>query len=151
MKYNETVKFIARAIISHNGCDNRTDIHHLLQDVNFSISDDFNIDYSGREYRVISNDSIEDVMKDELGSDTYLLGCFNSWFLADIIGIPSDAVEKIQAAECYDALGIIIANNDEMLSGLVSSYISQDGAGHHFSIYDGSENDAGEYTVFCVN
>ena len=65
--------------------------------------------------------------------------------------IPTDAIEKIQNADCYDALGIIIANSDEMIDGLVSSYISADGAGHHFSLYDGSENDCGEYTVFCIN
>ena len=150
-KYNETVKAIVKAIVSHNGTNDRHSVHDLLADVNFSISDDFNIDYSGREYRIISNDNIEDVMKDELSSDTYILGCFNAWFLSDIMNIPSEAIEKIQSADGYDALGIIISNNDEMMDKLVSRYISADGAGDHFSSYDGSENDCGEYTVFCIN
>ena len=33
----------------------------------------------------------------------------------------------------------------------VTGIISHDGAGHHFSGYDFSETEAGEYTVFCVN
>ena len=150
-KYNETIKSIVRAIISHNGESDKYSIHDLLADVNFSICNDFTVDYDGREYRIIENDCIESIMKDELSSDTYLLGCFNAWFLSDIMDIPMDAIEKIQNADCYDALGIIISNNDEMMDGLVSSYISADGAGHHFSLYDGSENDCGEYTVFCIN
>ena len=150
-KYAETVKSIARAIIAHNGTNDKYSIHDLLADINFSICNDFTVDYDGREYRIIENDCIESIMKDELSSDTYLLGCFNAWFLSDIMNIPSEAIEKIQSADGYDALGIIISNNDEMMDKLVSSYISADGAGHHFSLYDGSENDCGEYTVFCIN
>lgn len=67
------------------------------------------------------------------------------------MNIPSEAIEKIQSSDCCDALGIIISNNNEMLDYLVKKYISCDSAGHHFSLYDGSENDCGEYTVFCVN
>lgn len=150
-KYNETVKAIVKAIVYHNGTNDRHSVHDLLADVNFSICDDFTVDYDGREYRIIENDYIESIMKDELSSDTYMLGCFNACFLADIMNIPSDAIEKIQNADCYDALGIIISNNDKMMDELVSSYINADGAGHHFSSYDGSEDDCGEYTVFCIN
>ena len=150
-KYNETVKTIVRAIIAHNGESDKYSIHELLEDVNFAICNDFNVEYLGREYRIIENDYIESIMKDELSSDTYLLGCFNSWFLSEIMNIPYEAIEKIQNVDCYDALGIIISNNDEMMDELVSSYISADGAGHHFGVYDGSENDCGEYTVFCIN
>lgn len=150
-KYNETVKAITRAIIAHNGTNDKYSIHDLLEDVNFAICNDFTVDYDGREYRVIENNDIESIMKDELLDDTYVLGCFNAWFLSDIMGIPSEAIEKIQSADCCDALGIIIANNDGMINELVSRYISSDGAGLHFSSYDGSENDCGEYTVFCIN
>ena len=150
-KYNDSVKTITRAIIDHNGESDKYSIHELLADINFAICDDFNVEYLGREYRIIENDCIESIMKDELSSDTYLLGCFDAWFLSDITGIPSDAIEKIQKADCYDALGIIISNNDEMMNELVSKYISADGAGHYFSSYDGSEDDRDEYTVFCIN
>ena len=150
-KYNDSVKAITRAIIAHNGTNDKYSVHDLLADVNFAICNDFTVDYDGRGYRIIDNDCIESIMKDELSSDTYLLGCFNAWFLSDIMNIPSEAIEKIQSADGYDALGIIISNNDEMMDKLVSRYISADGAGDHFSSYDGSENDCGEYTVFCIN
>lgn len=150
-KYNDSVKSITRAIIAHSGTNDKYSIHELLENVNFAICNDFNVEYLGREYRIIDNDCIESIMKDELSSDTYLLGCFNAWFLSDVTGIPSDAIEKIQNAECFEALGIIISNNDEMMDSLVKKYISSDGAGHHFSSYDGSEDDCGEYTVFCIN
>ena len=150
-KYNNTVKSIVKAIVDHNGESDKYSIHELLENVNFAICNDFNVEYLGREYRIIENDCIESIMKDELSSDTYLLGCFNAWFLSDITGIPSEAIEKIQSADCYDALGIIISNNDEMMDSLVKKYISTDSAGHHFGSYDGSENDCGEYTVFCIN
>lgn len=150
-KYNETVKAIVKAIVSHNGTNDRHSVHDLLEDVNFAICNDFTVDYDGREYRIIENDCIESIMKDELSSDTYMLGCFNAWFLSDIMDIPSEAIEKIQNADCCDALGIIISNNDEMMDYLVKKYISCDSAGHYFSTYDLSEDDCGEYTVFCIN
>lgn len=150
-KYNETVKAIVKAIVYHNGTNDRHSVHDLLEDVNFAICNDFTVDYDGREYRVIENNDIESILKDELSNDTYILGCFNAWFLSDIMDVPSEAIEKIQSADCYDALGIIIANNDGMMNELVSRYISSDGAGHHFSSYDSSEDDCGEYTVFCIN
>ena len=150
-KYNETIKSIVRSIVAHNGESNKYSVHNLLADINFAICNDFTVDYDGREYRIIENDCIESIMKDELSSDTYILGCFNAWFLSDIMNIPADAIEKIQNADCYDALGIIIANSDEMMNELASKYISCDSAGHHFISYDGSENDCGEYTLFCIN
>ena len=102
-KYNETVK----AIVSHNGTNDRHSVHDLLEDVSFAICNDFTVDYDGREYRVIENDCIESIMKDELSSDTYLLGCFNAWFLSDIIGIPSDHVET-EAGCVYELLTVTI-------------------------------------------
>ena len=95
-KYNDSVKAITRAIIAHNGESDKYSIHDLLADINFATCNDFNVEYLGREYRIIDNDCIESIMKDELSSDTYILGCFNAWFLSDIMNIPSEAVEKIQ-------------------------------------------------------
>ena len=46
-KYNETIKSIVRAIISHNGESDKYSIHELLADVNFSICNDFNVEYLG--------------------------------------------------------------------------------------------------------
>lgn len=146
------IKAIVNAILSHNSGEHvYSDVKQLFIDVADNFDNDFNVDFDGREYRVISNDDILDIMKDELSSDTYVLGCGSDWFMSDVTGIPVDAIRKIQNADALEALGIIIANNDEMLTAFAEGIISHDGAGHHFATYDGMEEEAGEYTVFCVN
>jgi hypothetical protein len=145
------IKAVVKAIVSHVGGEyTYSEVKELIETVESEFGYDFEVSFDGRDYRIIENSEIESVMKDELSNDEYILGCFNAWFLADVMSIPAEAIEKIQAADCHEALGMIIAANDEMLSELVKKYISADGAGHHFSRYDGSEEDTGEYTVFCV-
>lgn len=154
MKSQNNVRNVVAAILSHSGFDGvYSDVKALFVDVADAMDgdNDFNIDFDGREYRVIANDEIASVMADELSGDEYVLGGFNADFLSGIIGIPSDAIQKIQNADCYEALGMIITADSEKLGKLVDDYISADGAGHHFSAYDGSETDAGDFTVFCVN
>lgn len=146
------IKAIVNAILSHNSGEHvYSDVKQLIIDVTGNFDNDFNVDFDGREYRVINNDDILDIMKDELSSDTYVLGCGSDWFMSDVTGIPVDAIRKIQDADAHEALGIIIANNDEMLTKCAEGISLHDGAGHHFSSYDSSETDAGEYTVFCTN
>ena len=146
------IKAIVNAILTHNAGEHvYSDVKQLFDDVANNFDNDFNVDFDGREYRIIHDDDILDIMKDELASDEYVLGCGSDWFMSDVTGIPVDAIRKIQKADAYDALGIIIANNDEMLTKFAEGIISHDGAGHHFSGYDSSETEAGEYTVFCVN
>lgn len=146
------IKAIVKAILSHNAGDHvYSDVKELIVSVNDSVSFDFQIEFDGREYRVICQDDIDQILKDEISSDEYMLGCAQAWFLSDVMDIPVEAIEKIQKAECFEALGIIIVNNDEMLSKFVSGTVSWDGYGNHFSIYDGSETEAGNYLVFCVN
>ena len=146
------IKAIVNAILSHNAGEHvYFDVKQLFADVANNFDNDFNVDFDGREYRIIKNDDILDTMKDELSSDTYVLGCGSDWFMSDVTGIPVDAIRKIQDADAFEALGIIIANNDEMLTAFAEGVISHDGAGHHFATYDGMEEEAGEYTVFCVN
>ena len=131
------IKAIVKAILSHNSGDHvYSDVKQLFDDVANNFDNDFNVDFDGREYRIISNDDILDIMKDELASDEYVLGCGSDWFISDVTGIPVDAIRKIQKADAYEALGIIIANNDEMLTKFAEGIISHDGAGHHFSGYD---------------
>ena len=146
------IKAIVAAILSHNAGEHvYSDVKQLIVDVNDNFDNDFNVDFDGREYRVINNHDILDIMKDELSSDTYVLGCGSDWFMSDVTRIPVEAIRKIQNANAHEALGIIIANNVEMLTAFAEGIISHDGAGHHFSSYDHSETEAGEYTVFCVN
>lgn len=154
MKSQKNVRDVVAAILSHSGFKGvYSDVKTLFIDVADAMDgdNDFNVDFDGREYRVIANDEIASVMADELSGDEYILGCFNADFLSGIIGIPSDAVQRIQNADCFEAIGMIITADSEKLERLVDDYISADGAGHHFSSYDGSETDTGEFTVFCVN
>lgn len=146
------IKAVVNAILSHNAGEHvYSDVKQLFVDVANNFDNDFNVDFDGREYRIIKNDDILDIMKDELASDTYVLGCGSDRFMSDVTGIPVDAIRKIRDADAFEALGIIIANNDEMLTAFADGIISHDGAGNHFATYDGMEEEAGEYTVFCVN
>ena len=146
------IKAVVNAILTHNSGEHvYSDVKQLFVDVADKFDSDFYVDFDGREYRIINNDDILDTMKDELSSDTYVLGCGSSWLMSDVTGIPVDAIRKIQAATAFEALGLIIANNDEMLTAFAEGIISHDGAGYHFSSYDFSETEAGEYTVFCVD
>lgn len=146
------IKAIVSAILSHNSGEHvYSDVKQLFVDVADNFDTDFNVDFDGREYRVISNDDVLSTMMDELSSDTYVLGCGSDWFMSEVTGIPVEAIRKIQNADASEALGIIIANNEQMLTAFAEGVISHDGAGHHFSSYDFSETEAGNYTVFCVN
>lgn len=100
-------------------------------------------------YRFIREDAIDDIMQNELSFDTYMLGCFSAWFLADILGISTEAVEKFQASEAYDGLGELIISGGH-LKELQEKYASADGYGHHFNSYDGGQDEifAAPYHAF---
>ena len=89
-------------------------------------------------WRLIRNHEIDEIMASELGAEPYLLGCFNDWFLADVLDISSDVIKALQEAQAYEALGKLIIDMDK-LSDLQWAYAQADGYGHHFSTYDGSE------------
>ena len=64
------------------------------------LADDRDFEVDG--YRFIHMNDIDDVQQDELSSDEYILGCFNAWFLADVLGIDTDVIEAMQKAEAYE-------------------------------------------------
>jgi len=111
------------------------------------VSED-NADFEAGNYRIIHEDSIDDIMKEELSSDTYLLGCFQSWFIAGILEISPECVEKAQANECYKVLGEMLL---KQMDRVVDGYISNDGYGHHFASYDGHEYESEGYYIFRIN
>jgi hypothetical protein len=150
MKYSSEVKAIARAIIEHEGTTERASVSQLLFDIESDFCNDFEVCYESREYRIINNDDIQSTMEDELSSDEYILGCFNSWFLSEITGIDSEVFDAMKQSEAFEAIGKLIISGG-YLEELAEGYISADGAGHHFSHYDFSEDDTGDYTVFCIN
>lgn len=83
-----------------------------------------------------------------MASDTYVLGCFNAWFIADILGTSTEAIEKMQKAEAFDGLGeMLLQHIDEVQK----NYAAADGYGHHFGRYDGNEYEIGNYYAFRVD
>lgn len=121
-------------------CDEWRDLLQGMMDGEADIQSD--------SYRAIHKDSIDEIMEEELLSDRYVLGCFNDWFIADITGLSLDAVQKAQKSDSYELLGELMVTHIEEV---VSSYVSMDGYGHHFSSYDGSEEEVGDYYIFRTN
>ncbi len=99
--------------------------------------------------RFIDEMDIDDIMADELSSDLYILGCFNDWFLADVLDVDVDVIQAMQQAEAFEAIGKLIISMGR-LEQLVNDYVSADGYGHHFNHYDGSEETLG-YSPRGVN
>ena len=97
------------------------------------------------QYRLIHQDAIDEIMKEELSSDTYVLGCFNASFIAMITGAPQEAIEKMQAADAYDGLGHWLL---EHIDDVQREYAAADGYGHHFAHYDGNEIEIGDWYAF---
>ena len=74
-------------------------VGHNWRDVVESISmeeDDFEVDL----HRFIRMDKIDEIQQNEIGEDGYLMGCFNSWFLAEILDIDQDIIDEMQKKEC---------------------------------------------------
>ena len=79
-----------------------------------------------------------------------MLGCFNAWFLAEVLEIDQDTIETLQNAEAYDGVGKLVLSMGK-LEELQQAYASADGYGHHFSHYDGSEECINGWYIFRVN
>ena len=118
------------------------DVREVLENIRDEESD-FCVD----SYRFIRSDSIDEIMQEELSADDYMLGCFNAWFIADILDIDTEVIEAMQEAEAFAAIGKLVHSLDK-LEELQKAYASADGYGHHFNNWDGSENEVGEYYVF---
>jgi hypothetical protein len=101
--------------------------------------------------RFIADSAIDDIQAEELGSDEYILGCFNAEFLAGVLGIDLDVIEAMQKAEAYEAIGKLVKSLGK-LEELQQEYSAADGYGHHFNSYDFGEEsitiDGREYHVF---
>ena len=98
---------------------------------------DRDFEYNG--FRFIHETDIDDTMADELSNDEYVLGCFNSGFLASLCNIDQEVFECLQKSEALEACGKLILNVIDM-QDLVSAYVNVDGYGNHFSHYDHSED-----------
>ena len=128
----------------------------FAKDLGISYSDviaaihDEETDFEVDNYRFIADSEIDEVMESELEGDEYILGCFNAWFLADVLGVDTDVIEAMQKAEAYEAIGKLVISMGKT-SELQQAYASADGYGHHFNSWDGSDDEIGSYHVFRTN
>ena len=107
-----------------------------------------NYDFTIDDYRFIHEDYIDDIQKEELASDLYILGCFNAWFLSNCSGIDIDIIETLQKSEAFEGLGKLML---PYLDKIQQDYASLDGYGHHFNHYDGDEIELGDWYIFRIN
>lgn len=140
MKYSQikTLKNFCNSLFSE------PDWKEVLQN---SGAEDFEVD----NVRFIRADTIDEIQQDELSSDEYMLGCFNAWFIADVLEIDQAVIEAMQKAEAFEAIGKLIISMGK-LGELQEAYARADGYGHHFNSYDGNmeeiEIDGVDYYVF---
>ena len=90
--------------------------------------DDFHFEFDGNEYRIIKDDSIWDIYRDEIKN--IVEDCYT-----DVIKL-----DKIPA---------FIAVSIDWEQTAQNAYV--DGYGHTFSSYDGSEHQAGDWWIFRTN
>lgn len=142
MKYSEIKHLKSFCESLHSEPNWREVLENIL-----SGDSDFEVD----NVRFISSSEIDAIQCEELESDLYILGCFNAWFIADILGIDQDVIEAMQQAEAFEAIGKLIVSMGK-LEELQAEYSRMDGYGHHFNHYDSNEEeihiDGDSYHVF---
>jgi hypothetical protein len=95
-------------------------------------------DFEACSYRFIDSDSIDRIMRDELTSDIYVLGCVADWFAADMLELPIDVIQLMQKSEAFEAIGTLLARDIETVQ---EAMVRSDGYGSHFGRYDGNEHE----------
>lgn len=101
---------------------------------------DFEID----NVRFIESSHINQVLADELSSDTYCLGSFTASFIAAQSGWPEFLIAAAQSGEAYEELGQAMVDGLDMVC-FAEEYASADSYGHHFNSYDFEEEEV------CIN
>ena len=139
MKYSE-IKAIKKYCTSlHSQPNYKEVLENIIDNV-----DDFEVD----NVRFISKEEIDSVQQQELKNDLYILGCFNSDFLSDILGIDGEVLDAMQDAEAIEAIGKLIVSLNK-LEDLQAEYSRADGYGHHFNSYDHSEDEFESSNISC--
>jgi len=125
----ETVEILACIIDEHTHSideDNPDEIIEALDTIEAGLGGDFTLDFDGNEYRIICDDCIWGIYRDEIQS----------------------IVE-----ECYDlkfdSIPDFVAFEINWEQTAQNAYT--DGYGHTFSGYDGSEHEAGHHWIFRTN
>ena len=118
---------ILRAIIEeHNHSISMDDAREAIKTLRDDLADDFTFDFDGNEYRIISDDAIWGIYKEEI--QRIVEDCYDLKFdsIPEFVAFSIDWEETARNA-------------------------SNDGYGHTFSTYDHSEVEAGGYWIFRTN
>lgn len=111
-------------------------------------------DWYGDNWRVIHDEALLDTLIEELESDTYILGCFNAWFIAEHTNLNEGMVKACQDTGECEAIGQAILDGDYLDGphGMAAAYAAADGWGHHFAHYDFEDHElAGNWHAFKTN
>jgi len=131
MKYSEVKEIIELA--EDLGIDSR----ELVENIDFQETE-FEVD----NYRFLEESEAVEAVVDMYEGDTYLLGCFNAWFISDSTKIDIRVVEALQESENYSELGqLILDYTDNDLNEMMEEYIRLDGYGHALCSYDGGHEE----------
>jgi len=123
MKYN-TIKELYTLMD-----DDRSDVENIIDNIG-------NDDFESGNYRFIKESKTLDVAIEQYENDEYMLGCFNSWFISDILDIDEDVIKAMQDTEAYEAIGKLIISLGKV-ENMIEEYINTDGYGSVFGSYDG--------------
>ena len=107
----------------------------VLNEISRKLESDisFHFEVNGKEYRIIKNDYLMEILKEEI-NDGETLPFFNANFLSRIIEVDANEIRTCQENNCYE---IILKVCEPYLDTIAEEYVNADGFGHHFSGYDG--------------
>ena len=102
------------------------------------------IDHSTRNWRIIDSNHIDNILAEEIADDSYMLGCFQAWVIADATGWPINLVEAAQKAELFSEIGE--GMTEEQINEVAKIYAQHDGYGHHFA----TQEDGDEHEIYVT-
>jgi len=132
------------SIANNYGIDKK----ELLENIE-NEKEDFEVD----NYRFVLESEAKNIALDMYKCDTYMLGCFNDFFISDNCDIKLNVVQALQKAEAFSELGELMLDNG--IEELISEYCRLDGYGNVFGSYDGNSDEVtingNLYVVFRTN
>lgn len=127
-------------------------MQHIIDQLK-SEETDFNIDdLACGEVRVIKQDEIAVIYKEQQKNDEYVLGCTHTHIIELITGWPEEMVTACKEAEAFEALGKGILATEGALDKLVE-WVERNTSdwGEEFNNYNGQQHEAAEYFIFRTN
>lgn len=114
-------------------------------------------DFEVGRYRYIDSDVIDDILAKELSDEPGLLGSFEDWIISEALpgNVDTEIIAKLKVAGDW-VLGEFLNEIPEFTKNIADLYVKYDGYGHHFNLYDGSEEiialpNKREYYIFRIN